>query len=844
MQGKVTHIEGLRGLSEKDVPALQQQHGKNIFQGEKPRQLFQVFMDIAREPMFPLLILACIIYFLLGQLAEGFMMLAATCIVSTISLNQDIRSTKALEALKQFTEPLVTVIRDRMEQTIQTRDLVPGDIIKLEEGNKVPADATIIQANDLTINESVITGESVPVEKNETAGHNFIYQGTTINSGQCYARVTAIGNNTVLGKLGKTVTALTAPKTLLQQQVNKFVRQLAIFGISAFLVIWAINFLKTGSWVESLLFALTLAMAAVPEEIPVALTSFMALGAWQMSKLGIISRQPQIIENLGSVNVICLDKTGTITENQMTVKAIYDFEKDILIDAGAQWKDSLVLQYAMLASEQKPFDAMEKAIQEMHAQYIIHPHWGMLTQVYEYPLQGRPPMMPHIYSKNDHYIAAAKGAPERIVQVCDLKDHQRQKISKYAAEQAEKGYRVIGVASAVHKEKTFPETQDAFNWQFEGLLCLYDPPRHNISQVIKQFYEAHIDLKLLTGDYAETAVNICRQTGIKGYVKYITGDQVLLMKEEELKKAVEEVSLFVRMFPDAKLQVINALKSNGHIVAMTGDGVNDAPALKASDIGIALGKKGTEMAKQAADLIITDDDLGKVVEAIRQGRKIFSNLKKAIRYIISIHIPIILTAAVPLLLGWKYPNIFTPIHIIFLELIMGPTCSIFFEREPVEENIMMLPPRKRSISLFEQDELLISIVQGLIIAIGVLWLYNFSMNNGASFNHTRTLVFTTLIISNIFLTFTNRSFTQNFIKTIHYKNRLAPWVLLISVLFLSVLLFVPAVQLMFGLVRISFTDILSCTGIALVAVIWFEVYKTNLFKPAQPVIRKRPGPEN
>ncbi|OQP49811.1 hypothetical protein A4H97_28410 [Niastella yeongjuensis] len=364
-------------------------------------------------------------------------------------------------------------------------------------------------------------------------------------------------------------------------------------------------------------------------------------------------------------------------------------------------------------------------------------------------------------------------------------------------------------------------------------------PRHNIAQVIKQFYEARIDVKLLTGDYAETAVNICKQTGIKAYMKHVTGDQVLLMKEEELKNTVEAVSLFVRMFPEAKQQVINALKSNGYIVAMTGDGVNDAPALKASDIGIALGKKGTEMAKQAADLIITDDDLGKVVEAIRQGRKIFSNLKKAIRYIISIHIPIILTAAVPVLLGWKYPHIFTPIHIIFLELIMGPTCSIFFEREPVEDNIMVLPPRKRSISLFEQDELLISIVQGLIITIGVLWLYHFSMNNGASFYHTRTLVYTTLVISNIFLTFANRSFTENFVKTIHYKNRLAPWILLISILFLAVIYFVPLIQSIFGLSTITLTDFLLCTGVAFIAVFWFEIYKTNLYKPEQPVIRKR-----
>lgn len=548
----------------------------------------------------------------------------------------------------------------------------------LEEGNKVPADATILQEDDFSVNESVITGESLPVEKHETPGNNFIYQGSTINSGKCYAQVIATGNNTILGKLGKTVGTITAPKTLLQQQVNRFVKQLAFFGISAFVVIWLINYLKTGLPAQSLLFALTLAMASVPEEIPVAFSSFMALGAWHLSRLGIISRQPQTIENLGSVNVICLDKTGTITENKMTVKGIYDFEKDILIDPGNALNNSPVLLHAMLASERNPFDEMEKAIEEAYRANAKDTKFDSLNKVYEYPLQGRPPMMTHVYEYQNFHLVAGKGAVERVMQVCKPDDKIVQKITGYTIELAKKGYRVLGVASAVHKQEEFPATQDEFNWKFEGLLFLYDPPRKNTASVLKQFKEAHIEVKLLTGDYPETAVNICQQVGINNYLKYVTGEQVMSLQEDELKKTVEETSLFARMFPEAKLKVVNTLKANGHIVAMTGDGVNDAPALKASDIGIAMGKKGTEMAKQAADLIITDDDLEKVVEAIKQGRKIFSNLKKAIRYIISIHIPIILTASLPLLLGWKYPNIFTPVHIIFLELIMGPTCSVFF----------------------------------------------------------------------------------------------------------------------------------------------------------------------
>jgi Ca2+-transporting ATPase len=839
MSGRVKTIENITGLSESEIPGLREKYGKNSFHLEKQRRFLHVLKDIIREPMFILLMIACSIYFILRQPTEGIMMLVAICLVTAISLYQDIRSTKALQALKKYTAPEVTVIRNSITKNIPSEDLVPGDVILLEEGNNVPADATILQENDLSVNESIITGESLPVEKDEDAGNSFIYQGTTINTGKCYALVTATGNNTILGKLGKTIDTYVTSKTLLQHQVNRFVRSLAIFGIIAFLLIWLINYLKSGMPVQSLLFALTLAMAAIPEEIPVAFSSFMALGAWQMSKLGIITRQPQTIENLGAVNVICLDKTGTITENKMSVKTIYDYDKDELIDTGERSNESNVLKFASLASENEPFDPMEIAIKEAFLSLTGDQHFRQPEQVYEYPLQGTPPMMTHIYEENGYYIAAAKGAPERILKVCNLNEQEITRVNAIAKTQAQKGYRVIGVAGANFNEKEFPRTQDEFNWKFEGLLCLYDPPKQNISQVLKKFTDAHIDIKLVTGDFAETAVTICKQVGLTGNLKYVTGEQVMQMQEDELKKTVETTSLFVRMFPEAKRVVVNALKANGHIVAMTGDGVNDAPALKSSDIGIALGKKGAEIARQAADLVITDDDLSKVAEAIKHGRKIFSNLKKAVRYIISIHIPIILTASIPVLLGWKYPNIFTPVHVIFLELIMGPTCSVFFEREPVEEQVMKLPPGERSTSLFAQGELLISVVQGIIITVAVLWLYYFSMYLGDSINETRTLVFTTLIISNIFLTFTNRSFTENIFKTIYYKNNLTPWLLLISLSFLAVLHLVPPVREIFGLAPVQPAKLFLCVNIALLSVGWFEVYKTHLYKPEKPPRGKR-----
>jgi Ca2+-transporting ATPase len=388
----------------------------------------------------------------------------------------------------------------------------------------------------------------------------------------------------------------------------------------------------------------------------------------------------------------------------------------------------------------------------------------------------------------------------------------------------------MGVASAIHTGPQFPATQDDFNWQFEGLLALYDPPKKNIAAVIKQFHEAKIDVKLITGDYPETAINIAGQVGILNYLKYVTGEDVMGMKDDDLKQVVKSTNVFARMFPDAKLKVIEALKANGEIVGMTGDGVNDGPALKAASIGIAMGQKGTEIAKQAADLILTDDNMERMITAVSEGRKIFSNLKKAVRYIISIHIPIILIASLPLLLGWSYPNIFSPIHIIFLELIMGPTCSIFFEREPVEKNIMLQYPRKRDAGIFTHEELLISMVQGIVIAFGVLFLYYYFMTSGASPEKTRTIVFTTLILSNVFLTFATRSFTKNIYYTFRYKNNLAPFILIISAIFLATLHLVPAVRSLFQLTSITTGQFWLCIGVAFASVMWFEVYKTGLQK--------------
>lgn len=824
-------VTDIKGIPPEQVPALQQQYGKNIFTADKESRFLRVLKDVMLEPMFILLVIASIGYFILGEKNEGIMMGAAILVVVTISIYQEVKSSIALQNLQQYTEPRVTVIRGGNEYIISNEELVPGDIMLLGEGMKVPTDAIIIKANDLTVSESVITGESLPVEKDVTPAKNILYQGATIDTGKCIASVTSTGNNTVLGKIGKSVSGYQGSKTLLQAQVNRFVKRFAFFGFAAFLIIFIINYLHYGAFVTSLLFALTLAMSVIPEEIPVAFSSFMALGAYKMSKLGIISRQPQVIENLGAVSVLCLDKTGTLTENRMELKYIFNYKSSKLIDLidNNSGHPDDVLLYGMLASEARPFDPMEKAIlaaDQFHTGKPVHEDYEL---VHEYPLEGRPPMMTHVYKGDDIYIAAAKGAVERILLVCNLTEKAIAEIHQRVKNLASKGYRVLAVSSAEHAGDNFPKRQDDFNWSFEGLLALYDPPRKHAAPVMKTISDAKISIKILTGDYPETSINIAEQSGIDTGKHYLTGDAVMNMADEELKMAVKQTSIFARMFPDAKVRVIKALKENGEIVAMTGDGVNDGPALKLADIGIAMGKRGTETARLAADLVLTDDNLERIATAISEGRKIFNNLLKALRYIISIHIPIILTASLPVILGWKYPNIFTPVHVIFLELIMGPTCSIFFEKEPVEANIMLRHPRSRTISLFSFDELLISIIQGLIITAGVMTLYNIFMKDH-SLEETRTIVFTTLIFSNIFLTFAGRSFTETIYHTIRYKNNLAPVVLLVSGGFLAAIHLVPQVRDLFKLVPVSVHEFLLCAGVAFISVMWFEIYKAGLVK--------------
>lgn len=817
----------INGLTNEQVLLARKQHGQNSLEYKKTNPVFEAIKNLIKEPMIILLLVAASIYFISGKTGDGIFLLSAILIVSLITLFQDSRSRNALEKLKDFTHPKSKVIRNGEIIEIESKEIVVGDCLMIEEGTGIAADGTIIHSNDFSVNEAILTGESFAVSKDKDAENNQIFHGTTVASGLAIAIVSAIGNQTKLGKIGKSLEEIKEEKTPLEIQINQFVKKLVIAGAIVFLTVWVLNYYNSKNILDSLLKALTLAMSILPEEIPMAFTTFMAIGAWRLMKMGIVVKQMKTVETLGSATVICVDKTGTITENKMSLAKVYAWEtKRILNPEAYATAEKSLIQTAMWASEPIAFDPMEVALHNAYSELFSEDKRPHFKLVHEYPLSGKPPMMTHVFEdKKGNKIIAAKGAPEALMAISNLSLAEKKEIEIIIKEITDEGYRVLGVGEVSFTEKNYPKTQQEFKFEFKGILAFYDPPKKNIQAVLQKFYKAGIGVKIITGDNSETTISIAKQIGFVGYENSITGDQLMKLSEKELKKTVLTTNIFTRMFPEAKLKIIEALKANGQIVAMTGDGVNDGPALKAAHIGIAMGKKGTEIAKQAASLILVNDDLSKMVDAVAMGRRIYTNLKKAFRYIISIHIPIILTVFIPLALGWIYPNIFSPIHIIFLELIMGPTCSIIFENEPIEKNTMSEKPRPFSTTFFNFKELIISILQGLVITAGTLFGYQYSVQNGFDEPHTRTIVFTILITANIFLTLVNRSYYYSILKTIQYKNNMVLMIIGITLSITALLLYVPFLTRFFEFERLAFSQLSIAIAIGFVSVMWVEVVK-------------------
>ena len=819
---------GIKGLTSNQVLYAREKHGSNRLQYKRENSLFDAAKGLVKEPMVILLLVAAGIYFISGKTGDGFFLVSAVVLVSTISLYQDKKSRNALEKLKDFTQPTCKVIREGVVQQIKTDELVVGDSLIIEEGTSVAADAAIVHSNDFSVNEAILTGESMPVYKDRTKDDHSVFRGTTVVSGLAIATVTAIGNETQMGKIGKSLESIKEEKTPLELQINNFVKKMVIAGALVFLIVWLINYVHSYNVPDSLLKALTLAMSILPEEIPVAFTTFMALGAWRLMKMGIVVKQMKTVETLGSATVICTDKTGTITENRMSLAKLVTWPSTTISDAGKRLDEPEreLVRTAMWASEPIPFDPMEIALHKAYSATTAYDERDDYGMVHEYPIEGKPPMMTHIFEDDDcRRIIAAKGAPEALLAVSNLSSGEKTKIDELINAMAKDGYRVLGVAEATFAGDDFPLKQQEFPFCFKGLVAFYDPPKQNIRSVLDGFYEAGIGVKIITGDNAITTTAIAKEIGFRGYDQSVSGEELMQLQEDELEEKVVHTNIFTRMFPGAKLKVIEALKAGNEIVAMTGDGVNDGPALKASHIGIAMGKKGTEIAKQAASLILLEADLSKMLDAVAMGRRIYTNLKKAIRYIISIHIPIILTVFIPLALGWVYPNIFSPVHIIFLELIMGPTCSIVYENEPMEKNIMHEKPRPFSTTFFNWKELATSVIQGLVITAGTLTVYQYCVRHGFNEALTRTMVFTVLVAANIFLTLINRSFYYSAITTIKYRNNMIAFIILATIAILALLLFIKPLTSFFGFAALSLSQLSICFAIGLVSVVWYEIIK-------------------
>jgi Ca2+-transporting ATPase len=823
-------INETSGLDDLQIEESRKLNGKNILTIENNFDIFSVLKDVLTEPIFLILVFTSGIYFFVGQINEGIIMIVALILVSGISFFQENRSRSAVQSLKKLAELKIKVLRNGNQTFVISDDLVVGDIFFLEDGNTVPADSTVLQQHDFAVNESILTGESIPVYKQENSSAKDIFRGTHVVSGSCKAVVTATGTKTAIGKIGVSMATISNQKTPLQIQIRSFTLSMVIFGIAAFVLVCVVAYIQTAEVTASLLKGLTLAMSVLPEEIPVAFSTFMAMGAYHLYKKGVIAKSPFTVETLGAATVICTDKTGTITQNRMDLAAIYDYDTDTLINYTAVDKPfNTVLEFAMWSSEPEPFDKMEVTIHELYSKVCREDLRAGSTLIGEYPLAGVPPYMTHIFKlSNGAVIIAAKGAVEAILKQTNLDETAKNYIFSKVKELTSRGYRVIGVGNGSGLSENFPESQDQISLQFLGLLAFYDPPKPNIAETLTSLYQAGIDLKMITGDNLHTAIAIAVQSGMKHETKAYVGSEIMEMDLPTLRKEVKTCNVFARMFPEAKLKVIEALKDNGEIVAMTGDGVNDGPALKSAHIGIAMGLGGSELAKSASGLILMDDDLKWMTDAVAIGRKIYYNLKKAIRYIISIHIPIISIVAVPLFFSWKYSDIFSPVHVIFLELVMGPTCSVIYENEPLEKGIMDKPPRKITENLFSLRELSLSIIQGIIISVACLGMGFYFMHQGAENQYVRTIIFTVLIFCNFILTLENRSFYHPITVTLRYKNYLIPIILSISMIILFTSIYYQPVRSIFKLSPLSFYDIIFCFIAASVSVMWVELYKLNI----------------
>ncbi len=839
----VLTIEGLDGLSEDDARGRLQQDGPNELPAQQKRRLLAIVLEVVREPMFLMLVAAGVVYLLLGEPADASMLLGFVFVVMAITVVQAQRTEHALDALRDLASPRALVIRGGQRRRIAGREVVAGDLVVLVEGDRVPADGLLRQALHLSTDESLLTGESVPVRKvpataralDRPGGDDLpsVFSGTLVTSGQGIVEVAATGPRTELGRIGKALEQTKPTPTMLQTETRRIVRLLAITGLGACCIVVVAFALTRGGgadvWKQGFLAGIAMAMAILPEEFPVVLTIFLALGAWRLSRSHVLTRRMPAVEMLGAATVLCVDKTGTLTQNQMTLRmlAIGGTSTD-LAGLTTELPEDLhgLLEHAILASKRDPFDPMERALHEAGDRLLentehLHPSWSLKR---EYPLTPGLLAVSHVWcSGSDDAVVSSKGAPEAIADLCHLDPGQRESLAREVLSLASQGLRVLGVARGTTRASRLPDEHHDLSLELVGLLGFEDPLRPTVPAAVTECRAAGVRVVMITGDYPATAQSIARHAGLDDCDTVITGADLERMSDDELAQRVSRVQIFARVVPEQKLRIVNALKANDEVVAMTGDGVNDAPALKAAHIGIAMGGRGTDVAREAASIVLLDDDFSSIVDAVKLGRRIYDNIKKAIVFIVAVHVPIAGLSMLPVFFA-DWPLLILPVHIAFLQLIIDPACTLIFEAEQAEADVMRRPPRRRDVGLFSRETLGVALLQGfsiLAVCLGVLLLARRDHSDDAA----RALTFVTLVVAFIVVILVNRSWLRSAVAMFRVPNPAVRWVLVGAVVFLGVAVLVPFARRLFHFAPLHLTDLLLSLGAGLLCVLWFEVVK-------------------
>ena len=745
------------GLSTAEAARRLAADGPNELADNRRRALRETITEVMREPMFLLLIAAGVVYFLIGDRFEAMVLTGFVLVIMAITIFQQRRTDNALTALREMSSPRALVLRDGQLQRVAGREIVRGDLLILEEGDRVPADGELLSAHDLAIDESMLTGESIALPKSVA---DTVYAGTLVTQGQGTVRVHAIGHHTEMGRIGKSLEQIVLPSSPLRDEMTRLTQKIAAVGGSLALILVLVYWLARDNLPEAILAGIALAMSLLPQEFPVIMIIFFAFAARRLGKLDVLTRRLDAIETLGETSVLCVDKTGTLTQNQMQVIALHTAHgiepAQSMVGSRLTPAQQTLLHHALLASEIAPHDAMEKAIHrlagEVEQPLRIDPAWQL---TYEYELSPQLPAMTHAWHNGESHVVAIKGAPESVSALCKLNAEQQALINQHAMQLAERGLRVLGVARADHGNgDAWPASPHGFSFAWLGLIALADPLRAEVPAAIAQCRQAGIRIVMITGDHPRTALAIAREAGISS-AGVLTGSDLEQLPPSELANAVRDVNVFARVKPQQKLALVEALKQQGDVVAMTGDGVNDAPALKAAHIGVAMGQRGTDVAREAAALVLLRDDFNSIVQAIRLGRRTFANMRQAMIYTLAVHIPVVGLSLLPVIFG--LPLLLTPLHIAFLELVIDPACSIVFEAEHHDGALMQQAPRRPDEPLLALRDAMQAISYG-VLTTGVTFLaYAVLLDLGQPGHSAAALAFVLMVVANTVLILPSRT---------------------------------------------------------------------------------------